>query len=64
MRLIGMVLALGAIMWVLFQSSGGGDAETVIPESYQQSLDKANSVEQSLQEATLKRMQALDEGEP
>ena len=61
MRLIGLVLALGAIAWVLLQASGGGDSQTVVPESYQQSLNKAESVEQSVQQATLKRMQEMED---
>lgn len=61
MRLLGMVLALGAIGWVLYQASGGKDADGVIPESYQQSMKKAEGVEQSVQEATQLRMQDIDE---
>ncbi len=45
MRLLGMILALGAIGWLLYSAAGGEDAETVIPESYQQSLDKARGVQ-------------------
>ena len=61
MRLLGMVLALGAIGWVLYQASGGKDADGVIPESYQLSMKKAEGVEQSVQEASLLRMQDIDE---
>ena len=61
MRLIGMVLALGAIVWVMLQAAGGGDAETVIPESYQQSINKAQDLEQSMQEAANEKMRALEE---
>ena len=61
MRLLGMVLALGAIGWVLYQASGGREADGVIPESYQQSMKKAEGVEQSVQEATQLRMQDIDE---
>ena len=61
MRLLGMVLALGAIGWVLYQASGGKEADGVIPESYQQSMKKAEGVEQSVQEATQLRMQDIDE---
>ena len=60
MRLIGMILALGAIGWVLYQASGGKDGDGAIPESYQQSMDKAKGVEQSVQQATQQRMQALE----
>jgi preprotein translocase subunit SecG len=61
MRLIGMVLALGAIVWVMLQAAGGGDAETVIPESYQQSINKAQGLEQSMQDAANEKMRALEE---
>jgi hypothetical protein len=63
MRLIGLILALGAIGWVLYQAAGGGEAETAIPVEYQKSLDKANDVEQALQDATQKRMQEMDKVE-
>ena len=46
MRLLGMLLALGAIGWVLYNASGNGESDTIIPESYQQSLDKAQGVEE------------------
>ena len=61
MRLIGMVLALGAIVWVMLQAAGVGDAETVIPESYQQSINKAQGLEQSMQDAANEKMRALEE---
>jgi len=61
MRLLGMVLALGAIGWVMYQASGGKDADGVIPESYQQSMKKAEGVEQSVQEAAQLRMQEIDQ---
>jgi len=61
MRLIGMVLALGAIVWVMLQAAGGGDAETVIPESYQQSINKAQDLEQSMQDAANEKMRGLEE---
>ena len=61
MRMIGMVLALGAIVWVMLQAAGGGDAETVIPESYQQSMNKAQDLEQSMQDAANEKMRALEE---
>jgi hypothetical protein len=60
MRFVGLILALGAIGWVIYQGAGGKDAETAIPESYQQSMDKAKGVEQSVQQATQQRMQALE----
>jgi len=63
MRLIGMILALGAIVWVMLQAAGGGDAETVIPESHQQSINKAQNLEQSMQEAVDEKMRKLEQGE-
>jgi len=61
MRLIGMILALGAIGWVLYQASGGKEGDGAIPESYQQSLKKAEGVEQTVQEAAQLRLQEMDE---
>ena len=61
MRFIGMLLALGAITWVLYQASGGGEAESVIPQSQQKSLEKAKNLEQALHAQTQKRLQELDE---
>lgn len=61
MRLIGMILALGAIVWVMLQATGGGDSETVIPESYQQSINKAQDLEQSMQDTANEKMRALEE---
>lgn len=61
MRLIGLVLSLALIMWVLFKSSGGDNSEGVIPEGYKQSMEKAEGVEQSLQDATQLRMQELEQ---
>jgi hypothetical protein len=61
MRLIGLILALGAIGWVLYQASGGREGDGPIPESYQQSMEKAQGVEQTVQEAAQQRLQGLDE---
>jgi len=63
MRLIGMLLALGAIGWVLYQASGGKEGDGAIPESYQQSLKKAEGVEQTVQEAAQLRMQEIEQGD-
>ena len=60
MRLIGLILSLGAICWVLYQAAGGGEAETAIPAEYQKSADKAKGVEQAVQDAAQKRLQELD----
>lgn len=64
MRLIGLILSLGAISWVLYQAAGGGEAETVIPQGHLQALDKAKGVEQTLMDATQKRMQELEKNQP
>jgi len=61
MRLLGMILALGAIGWILYNASGGGEAESIIPESYQQSLDKAKGVESMVQDSAEQRLQSLDD---
>lgn len=63
MRLIGMILALGAIGWVLYQASGGKEGDGAIPESYQQSLKKAEGVEQTVQEAAQLRMKDIEQGD-
>ena len=62
MRLIGLVLALGAIVWVMMQLAGGSDAETMVPESPQQALEKAEGLEENLQQDLDKKMQDLQEG--
>ncbi len=61
MRLLGMLLALGAIAWVLYNAAGGEEAETAIPESYQQSMDQARGVEDLVKEQADKQLQALDD---
>ncbi|KZX56160.1 hypothetical protein A3709_07175 [Halioglobus sp. HI00S01] len=60
MRLLGMLLALGAIGWVLYSGSGGGDSDTMIPTGYQQSLEKAESVEDTLRAGTEDKLKALE----
>ena len=62
MRLISMILSLGAIMWVLYQMSGGDDTEGIIPEEHIQSMEKANGVEQTVQDAAQQRLKSIDEG--
>jgi preprotein translocase subunit SecG len=61
MRMIGIILALGAIGWVLYQASGGKEGEGAIPQGYQQSMDKAQGVEQTVQDAAQQRLQELDQ---
>jgi hypothetical protein len=60
MRYIGLILALGAICWVLYQAAGGGEAESIIPVEQQRSLDKAKGVEQSMQDAAKKSMEEAE----
>lgn len=57
MRLLGLILALVAICWVLYQASGGGKAETAIPVEYQKSIVKANNVGQTMDDAARKAME-------
>ena len=64
MRLIGLILSLGLITWVMYQASGGSEAETAIPVGHQQALDKAKGVEQTMMDATQKKMQKLEESQP
>ncbi|MCX2973938.1 hypothetical protein EYC87_10140 [Halieaceae bacterium IMCC8485] len=61
MRLLGMLLALGAIGWVLYNASGNGESDTIIPESYQQSLDKAQGVEEMVKDAAEQRLDSLED---
>ena len=61
MRLIGLVLSLGAIMWVLYQASGGGKSESIVPKEHIQSMEKAKNVEQTLQDAAQLQMKQMDE---
>ena len=57
MRLIGMILALGAIVWVMYQSAGGGNADSAIPQSYQESIEKAENLEQDIQATLEERLE-------
>lgn len=60
MRLIGLIIALGAMTWVMYQLSGGDRAETAIPVGHQQALEKAGGVEKNLMEATRKKLDNLE----
>ena len=60
MRLLGLILALGAICWVLYQAAGGGEAETAIPVEYKKDVTKAKGVEQSMQDAAKKAMEEAE----
>jgi 2-iminoacetate synthase ThiH len=56
-----MIISLGAIMWVLYQMSGGDDTEGIIPQEHIQSMEKASSVEQTVQDAAQQRLKDLDQ---
>ena len=58
MRILGMILALGAVAWVMLQAGGG---DTVVPQGQQQALEKARNLEQSVHEATTQRLQDLEQ---
>ena len=68
MRLIGMVLALGAIAWVFLRAAPEGDPSastpTAMPQGYQQSLEKAEGLEQALQDAADARINAIEGRDP
>lgn len=60
MRLLGLVITLGIIGWVLYTGSGGSESEGVVPEGYEQSMDKARDVEQTINDAAKGRLEKLD----
>ena len=60
MRFVGILIALGAIGWFLYQGSGGNDSEGAIPEAYNQSIEKAEGVEKTVQDAAAARLQQVD----
>ena len=60
MRIIGLILALGAISWTLYQRAGGGEAETVITVEQQKSIDKARDLEQAMRDASQRSMQQAE----
>lgn len=61
MRLIGLLIALGIIGWVLYKAAGGDGGDGAVPEGYQQSLDKAEAVEQTLQDTAEQRLRELEQ---
>lgn len=56
-----MILALGAIGWMLYTASGGKDATSAIPTGYQQSMEKAQGVEKTVNDAAKVQIPALEE---
>ncbi|MGB1140524.1 MAG: hypothetical protein ACPG1A_06455 [Halioglobus sp.] len=63
MRMISLVLALGAIVWVMMQVTGGGNNDTVVSEGHQQALKKAESLEETLQQDLQDNLRAAEERE-
>lgn len=64
MRYIGLILALAAISWTLYQMAGGGEAETVIPAEYQKSIDTAKGMEQAMKEAAQQSLREAEQSAP
>ncbi len=61
MRFIGILISLGIIGWILYKASGGDENPGVIPESYLESMEKAEGVEQTVQDAAQRRLEELDQ---
>ena len=61
MRFIGIILALGAIGWVLYQAAGGDKGDGGLPQGYEQSIEKAEGVEQTVKDAAQQRLQELEQ---
>ena len=59
MRLIGMVLSLGVIIWVMVQAAGG-DGESVISQGHQDALEKARALETTVQDSFEDQFSALE----
>ena len=63
-RLIGYGIALALIVMALVNySKDRQDPAGVIPQGYEQSLEKAGGVEQTLQDASQRRLQDLESEE-
>ena len=63
-RLIGYGIALALIVMALVNySKDREDPAGVIPQGYEQSLEKAGGVEQTLQDASQRRLQDLESEE-
>ena len=60
MRFIGIILALGAIGWALYQASGGGKSEDAVPQEYREAVQKAEDVEATMNDALQQRMEELE----
>ena len=60
MKLIGYGLALAVIVYVLLSLSREDTPQDAIPEGYKRSVEKAEEVEQTLQDAAQKQLEELD----
>ncbi len=62
-RLIGYGIALALIVMALVNySKDRQEPAGVIPQGYEQSLEKAGGVEQTLEDANQRRLQGLESG--
>ena len=64
MKLIGYGIALAVIVYVLMNLSKDETPGDVIPEGYERSMEKAEQVEQTLQDAAQRQLEELDSQEP
>ena len=64
MKLIGYGLALAVIVYVLLSLSREDTPQDAIPEGYKRSMEKAEEVEQTLQDAAQKQLEELDSKQP
>ncbi len=64
MKLIGYGIALGVIVYVLLTLSKDETPQDAIPEGYERSMEKAEEVEQTLQDAARKQLEDLDSKKP
>ena len=64
MKLIGYGIALVVIVYVLLNLSREETPQDAIPEGYKRSMEKAEQVEQTLQDAAQKQLEDPDSREP
>jgi hypothetical protein len=64
MKLISYGIALVVIVYVLLNLSREETPQDAIPEGYKRSMEKAEQVEQTLQDAAQKQLEDLDSREP
>ena len=60
MKLIGYGIALAVIVYVLLNISKQNEPEDAIPDGYKRSMEKAEQVEQTLQDAAQQQLEELD----